>query len=564
MSKCYLVTRHPGTIEWAANAGLRGEALAIEDFDPAIVDAGDIVMGTLPMHLAARVSERGGLYWHLSIDVPHAWRGRELTSAQMNEFGARLESYHVRAQGRRWPPGPAVPDAATGGIHLCIASGQTLPNLLPLLALAWDRLVVFTTPRMAPAARKIESIVASRRPGSSCEIVAMPDDAEWATLSAFAEKQAARFESSAALDVNLTGGTKLMALAFHLAFRDRARLIYCSTENERLEFVGAQAGVSMPLAPDLLNVETYLRAQGFDIASKLEWRGRDVFLQMRRREALTASLVLHWEKLATLSLKPACNFWLAPGLSQSAASEPRGMTSLIGLLHLAASQALPKYRRDGKTARRFRPKVDISNPGDGATWGPLLQALHEHDIISLPRRVTADDGMPLLCFEFHDECAAAYIAGGYLEEYVLLCLRSLGLPIDQYAANVRIGLLARSEGASAELNELDAVAVWRNRMVVVECKAGVQVTSDLGQDIVNKLDNLKDNVGGLMGQACLVTQRRLDEGRHADVFDRARLNGIEVLHGAEAMRTLATTLGDRLHCDVEQPWPGPTVPLLAF
>ena len=56
------------------------------------------MLGTLPVHLAAAVCERGAVYMHLALDLPANQRGRELTGADLERLGARLLAYEVRRQ----------------------------------------------------------------------------------------------------------------------------------------------------------------------------------------------------------------------------------------------------------------------------------------------------------------------------------------------------------------------------------------------------------------------------------------------------------------------------------
>lgn len=88
------VTRHPGAVDWAARRGIAAQMVA--HLDPASVQPGDVVMGTLPVHLAALVYARGGRYLHLELDLPPEARGRDLTADDMDRFGARLTEYQVR------------------------------------------------------------------------------------------------------------------------------------------------------------------------------------------------------------------------------------------------------------------------------------------------------------------------------------------------------------------------------------------------------------------------------------------------------------------------------------
>ena len=90
----YLITRHPGALQWAQEEGLAVDH-QLEQLAPECVQSGDHVIGTLPVHLAAAVCERGGRYFHLTLDIPPQLRGRELSSADMRTCDARLEEYRV-------------------------------------------------------------------------------------------------------------------------------------------------------------------------------------------------------------------------------------------------------------------------------------------------------------------------------------------------------------------------------------------------------------------------------------------------------------------------------------
>ncbi len=88
------ITRHPGAIEWAARRGLHIDR-QIAHLDPAAIQTGDVVIGILPVNLAADVCARGGQFFNLSLNLPPDARGRELTADDMERYGARLEEYNV-------------------------------------------------------------------------------------------------------------------------------------------------------------------------------------------------------------------------------------------------------------------------------------------------------------------------------------------------------------------------------------------------------------------------------------------------------------------------------------
>jgi CRISPR-associated protein Csx16 len=90
----YLVTRHPGTLQWMQQHGPAFDC-HVAHLEPARIQPGDTVIGTLPVHLAARVSARGGKYWNLVLDTPAHWRGQELSAEQLNSVQAHLQEFHI-------------------------------------------------------------------------------------------------------------------------------------------------------------------------------------------------------------------------------------------------------------------------------------------------------------------------------------------------------------------------------------------------------------------------------------------------------------------------------------
>lgn len=90
----WFISRHPGAFEWAQEEGIDVD-VRVEHLDVARIQAGDVVIGLLPLHLAAAVQRRGARYLHLSLEVPRECRGRELDARRMRLFGARLEEYVI-------------------------------------------------------------------------------------------------------------------------------------------------------------------------------------------------------------------------------------------------------------------------------------------------------------------------------------------------------------------------------------------------------------------------------------------------------------------------------------
>lgn len=90
----YFISRHPGAIEWSRRQGLRVDSF-VTHLAPIIVAPGDIVIGSLPVNLAAEVCLRKAKYLHLSLALPPALRGKELTADEMDDLGAHVEAFEV-------------------------------------------------------------------------------------------------------------------------------------------------------------------------------------------------------------------------------------------------------------------------------------------------------------------------------------------------------------------------------------------------------------------------------------------------------------------------------------
>ncbi len=91
----WFVSRHPGAIAWAKRERLVIDRW-VEHLDPALTEAGDIVIGTLPVNLAAEVCNRGARYLHLSLKIPAQWRGKELSMDDLQQIAAHIAPYHIQ------------------------------------------------------------------------------------------------------------------------------------------------------------------------------------------------------------------------------------------------------------------------------------------------------------------------------------------------------------------------------------------------------------------------------------------------------------------------------------
>lgn len=90
----WFVSRHPGAKAWAKETGVEVDRW-VEHLDPQEVNSGDVVMGTLPVNLAAEVCAHGARFEALCLDMGRADRGRELDAGKVSRLNGRLVAYRV-------------------------------------------------------------------------------------------------------------------------------------------------------------------------------------------------------------------------------------------------------------------------------------------------------------------------------------------------------------------------------------------------------------------------------------------------------------------------------------
>ncbi len=118
--------------------------------------------------------------------------------------------------------------------------------------------------------------------------------------------------------------------------------------------------------------------------------------------------------------------------------------------------------------------------------------------------------------EFTSLEAARYLGGGWMEHYALWIVRDNGAEESEAGVNV---IWQDGDQQSRPPNELDVVAVHRNRMLLIECKTARFGNNDVkDQEILNRLESLGRNAGGLFGKAVLLSARKMND----DMRSRAR------------------------------------------
>lgn len=369
-------------------------------------------------------------------------------------------------------------------LHVCIATGQNLANLIPAIQLQASEVAILETPEMRASAENLKAALKSR--GIAAKRLPFDDSTPEAIVNS--AQQVALELGEQPLVFNASGGHKLMTLALTDELRDLAgdnlHLLYCETRHDRLDWL--KPTPAMEDMTDVLKLEDVLFAQGYRIQTRGD---RDVqwMADADSRASLTRTLGDGADKLARF-------FGTLNSLADKALNEPEGP---------------------------FRPRQEFTYT-PGGNNADLLRDAQKLGLL-------AWDNDTEIVFAHAD--AARYFRGGWLEEYVWLKLR--GLKPAEAAINLKI----ETVGAKTD-NELDAAIVHRNRLLIVECKTK-RFGRDAGKDSdhIYKLAQLARQVGGLMGRGLLLSARPVDE----NLRKRARDNQVDLL-AAEEVKNLVDYL----------------------
>ena len=370
---------------------------------------------------------------------------------------------------------------ATPELHLCIATGQNLANLIPALQCGAREVWVLQTPEMHARAGFLADALKAR--GVKVQRVDFADD-DVTTLHAQAAAIAERLDGRA-VTINLSGGTKLMTLALtdtlaaHLATGNAAaqpHLVYTDTRHYRLDWL-RPAPRSDAMA-DVLRINDILLAQGY-----------------RRQQASGGAEAAEWQRAADDR----------KSLTRHLGDKAAALARFFGPLNALAHRALNEPRGP------WQPEQELDFTPGGAN-AELLRAAHAAGLLAWDEQTQV---------VFRDRSAAQYLGGGWVEEFA--GLKISGMRPADWAPRLRI---ESTEGHTP--NELDAAVVHGNRLLVVECKAAAARDNDVA-DWIYKASQLARNVGGQMAQPLLLSARAIGELHR----QRASEYGVHILAAAE-------------------------------
>lgn len=347
-------------------------------------------------------------------------------------------------------------------VHVCLVSQQATPNLAPILAPDFRprEVILLVSERMKPQANALQDVC--KKYDIACTQVDIPDPYDIAKMSEqFLNMVGQREKDSIAL--NVTGGTKPMAIAAQEAFRLADKpVFYVNPDSNSIQFLSS--GISSLDLQSNLKIEDYLTAHGYGVTGKVQ-----------RTSNATAAL---------------------SSLTDTLARNVVSFEKAIGTMNYLAHQAEQRDERRGGELLQPCLEVEVApNTLQDQNWLKLRDMFADAGLLAL-------SGNKL---RFSNLEARTYINGGWLEDHVFGVAKKLSL--QDAALNLTV---TNSFGSGHAKNEIDVALLARNRLHLIECKTrNFQGEGTHGTEALYKLDSLAA-LGGLNTKCMLVSYRKLN------------------------------------------------------
>lgn len=365
----------------------------------------------------------------------------------------------------------------TPDVHVLLVSQQAAPNLLAALdpGLKPAEAVLLVSERMRGRADALERVL--REAGVRTQRLPLVNEHDYPALeTALLELAAARGDERIAL--NVTGGTKLMALAAQsIALAAGWSVFYVDADTDEVIWLGARAGQRQRLT-EHLRLRHYLMGYGFEPGASSGRPPADT-----RQEPLIQTLLLQIGSLE----KPLGQLnWLAHRAEEC---------------HALSVALEPKLQHE---------------PGLAA----LLRQFQDAGVLTVAGAAIA----------FPDEARRGFARGGWLEHHLhrVVSGQAGALGLRDLAANLEV----TDDGGVT--NEVDLVFLARNRLFIVECKTARmdKPQAPKANDTLFKLAEIVRRVGGLGARGMLASYRPLRDSEQR----LARALGIELVCGPDLAR----------------------------
>lgn len=152
---------------------------------------------------------------------------------------------------------------------ICLTSRESMANLIPAIELKPDKVYLLTTGDYMKEAESLKNVMVPK--GIKTVIREGDIHAYRPETVREAIRQIVQTEKDAELILNITGGTKLMAIAAYEEFRAAGRrIIYCDTAGRRLMTIYPEE-TAHPLSQPV-SIADYMRSYGFTVSAEEDER----------------------------------------------------------------------------------------------------------------------------------------------------------------------------------------------------------------------------------------------------------------------------------------------------
>lgn len=376
---------------------------------------------------------------------------------------------------------------------ICVATGQPLANLIPILQFNPKKIILIATTSFKKQAKAFRDIIRDIKPNDIqvLMIEGCPDTGISEIGQFLDDKVIPKIDDWQNIAVNLTGGTKLHSFSLYQKLADKVHsTFYIDTANHKLEFypTSNKDGYTEQL-PSVLTIDLTLQGMGKIKRSvesnEMQWRN-----SVESRQQLTNFLVDNVIDLQNLigSFNTIINGFYK---DKSLYLKPSSLT-----LH-----SFPQ----GKARQ-------------------VLEMGHDLGLVKWPNGKTV---------EFDNYMQARYFSGNWMEEYVWLCAQKIGF--EEVACNVKFANITNNNQNAAD-NEIDLLAVHTNAMLAIECKAASSTSKDnVSQDMFHKLSGVAHRAGGLMCSKLFLSAFPMTyrNGQDIAALNHAREQNISILQAED-------------------------------
>jgi hypothetical protein len=354
-------------------------------------------------------------------------------------------------------------------IHVCLVSDQTIPNILPVVALKPDELLLLTTSQMEAKGKSDHILACLKGIGLDYDARHHKIEVVEDSITDCQRKLSVWMSGREDADfvVNLTGGTKIMSIAAFEQFKDYgSKMFYIPIgRNEMVNIFPKRSSNQILPLTQRLKVDDYLAAYGLTSLNHAK-------LPMMKQDALDRKEIAAWIAATYPKLRNLL-FWLGGSLR--------------------------KHRNDRKPYLLKGGFSDANGP--------------EHDLLQRMGFTVQGDQIE----KELKKSEIQFLTGGWLEEYCFNELNTLhGKGIDDLVIGITI---KNPKGTS---NEFDVMFTRDNALYTVECKSGDQ-QDDKSTDALYKVAALQKEFGLRVGSFFVSTSPHIfDENGNVKTSITAR------------------------------------------